>query len=77
MSETNKPIIDWVLEGNIKTIHSYFRENGFGKPDRYGDSFIYKSYDTESLPGSSEFEQDLEFLIDKYKNTDSQKRRNE
>ena len=77
LSETNKPIIDWVLEGNIKTIHSYFRENGFGKPDRYGDSFIYKSYDTESLPGSSEFEQDLEFLIDKYKNTDSQKRRNE
>lgn len=77
LSETHKPIINWILEENIKTIHSYFRENGFGKPDRYGDSFIYKSYDTENLPGASEFEQDLEFLIDKYKNTDTQKRRNE
>lgn len=31
LSETKEPIQDWNLDENIKSIHSYFREKGFGK----------------------------------------------
>ncbi|RXG14373.1 MrcB family domain-containing protein [Leeuwenhoekiella aestuarii] len=75
LSETKEPIKDWNLDDNIKTIHGYFLENDFGLPDRYGDSFVYKVYDTQSLPKVPEFEQDLELLIDSYKKVDSQKKK--
>lgn len=70
ISETNKPSISWDRE-NLKKISDYFEETGMGKPERYGDSFIYKIYDVNNLPSGKEMDNDLNAIIEIYKMIDT------
>lgn len=72
VSETNKLEISWGLEYN-ETIDEYFHQNEWGKPNRYGTSYIYKVYEVDKLPGKDILNQDLNALIDIYKKKVHQK----
>lgn len=69
ISETKEPLSNWTLPNDHKKIKDYFNEKGYGKPERYGDSFFFKSYSTANLPSAEIIEKDLEEIIDKYKTT--------
>ncbi|MEX0680814.1 MAG: DUF3578 domain-containing protein [Balneolales bacterium] len=69
VSETNKPQNEWELNEPIK-IKEYFAQNNLGKPDRYGDSFIFKVYNVDDLPPRDEIDRDLNQIIDEYKSLD-------
>lgn len=66
ISETNTPGINWNL-ADPETITHYFAENGLGKPFKYGDSFVFKVYNTNTLPQSTIIDNDLHDIIDIYK----------
>jgi 5-methylcytosine-specific restriction protein B len=66
ISETNTPSLNWEIPNN-KTIREYFKENNLGIPERYGDSYILKSYDTTKPLNSDEVNYDLQAIIDIYK----------
>lgn len=65
VSETNKPNKNWNGE-NKKTIKSFFEENYSRQPDRYGSSYLYKTYDIKNLPSKEIIDQDLDNLITEY-----------
>jgi 5-methylcytosine-specific restriction protein B len=67
VSETNKPKTDWNFSNKMKTVNEYFKDKNYGKPDRYGDSYISKVYDTKNLPTNEIIDQDLNKIIDEYK----------
>lgn len=69
ISEENDSSIKWPIE-NLKSINTYFDENNFSKPFRYGNSFIYKVYDLDNELIQSEVENDLIELLEYYKNID-------
>lgn len=64
-SVTNKPKIEWDLVDK-KTIFNYFDENNYDKPEKYGDSHVFKVYDVDSLPDDEVLNQDLSQIIEKY-----------
>jgi len=64
-SETNKPITEWKIN-NSQSISGFFEENNYEKPDRYGDSHIFKVYDVNNLPDETKLNQDLDEIIEKY-----------
>ncbi|WP_159468060.1 MrcB family domain-containing protein [Dyadobacter sp. 3J3] len=66
ISETHIPSINWELS-NPKTISSYFKENNLGKPDRYGDSFVYKIYPHSENLSENIIDEDLENIVNIYK----------
>jgi 5-methylcytosine-specific restriction enzyme B len=66
VSVTNVPNKEWSLK-NPKTISSYFDENGLGAPYNYGNSFIFKTYNTKQLPGESIIDMDLNEILNYYK----------
>ena len=66
ISETNAPGINWNL-ANPETITHFFAENGLGKPYKYGDSFVFKVYNTNALPESTIIDNDLYDIIEIYK----------
>ncbi len=65
VSETNKPQKDWELNNPIM-IKDYFKEKDLSNPDRYGDSFLFKIYDTNNLPDYEELDADLNKIIEQY-----------
>lgn len=66
VSETNIPSSRWEIT-NPKTIKEYFEENKLGTPERYGNSFVFKSYDTTRPLDLGEVSRDLQKIIDSYK----------
>jgi 5-methylcytosine-specific restriction protein B len=64
VSETKPPNRNWNIK-NPKSITQYFNENQLGKPERYGSSFIYKTYDTNKIK-DDEINYDLNNLINEY-----------
>ena len=66
VSESNKPEINWSLT-NLKSINEYFKENQFGKPDRYGASYIFKTYKILEPIIPDKINKDLNDLIEVYK----------
>jgi len=68
LSETKKPTANWDLN-NPQTITSYFLENKLGQPLRYGNSFVFKVYDLNQSLNEAETMQDLNAIIEFYKNT--------
>lgn len=66
ISETKKPNIKWDLANEEKTIRNYFSQMDV-VPDRYGDSFVYKAYDTSKELDFRSIGSDLENLVHKYK----------
>lgn len=71
ISETRKPPMRWPLSENKKTLDQYFKEKGFGQPKRYGDSYVFRSYNTSNLPDADEMENDLNEIINIYKSVNS------
>lgn len=67
VSETNQPNVDWKLPDSAETIAAYFNEHGLGRPERYGDSFVYTVYDVRSLPSATELDKDLKAILQYYK----------
>ena len=49
ISETNQSNYSWDITDAL-TIEDYFDQNHLDKPFRYGKSYVYKSYNVESLP---------------------------
>lgn len=72
ISETKEPSTGWTLPNNQKTINNYFAEKGYGKPERYGDSFLFQVYDASNIPNAEIIEKDLESIIDTYKSINYQ-----
>ena len=72
ISETRTPTINWALS-NKNTVKQFFSENHLDKPQRYGDSFVFKAYDTLDLPNKTEIERDLQEIVEIYKATSFQK----
>lgn len=68
VSETNTSNRNWNIT-NEKTIKEYFSENNLGKPERYGNSFFFKSYDINKDIVEEEINNDLNELISIYKKT--------
>lgn len=66
ISETNKPNIEWNLTNEEKTIRDYLSQMGI-VPDRYGESFVYRIYDTSKEINFESIESDLKEIIRKYK----------
>lgn len=66
ISETNIPDAKWKIPSR-KTIRAYFEENKLGIPERYGNSYFFKSYDTTKSLDPSEVNRDLQIIIDIYK----------
>ena len=64
-SETNIPSKEWNINNPV-TIYQHFKENGFEKPDRYGDSYVFKKYDVNQLPSKKKLNEDLDKIIEKY-----------
>lgn len=65
ISETTPPKEMWDLQSPL-TISSYFKNNNLGKPDRYGDSYVFKVYDINNLTRPDSIENDLDELIKVY-----------
>lgn len=72
ISETNKPEQNWNLK-NGQTINEYFVSNYDKKPDRYGDSYVYKVYNLEKTLDEITINQDLDEIIDQYLKVTSNK----
>lgn len=65
ISETNTPQIEWKINSPTK-IKDYFKDNSLDKPDRYGDSFLFKIYNTNNLPDKDKLDSDLNEIIQQY-----------
>ena len=68
VSETHPSNRKWNIS-NEKTIEQFFGENNLGKPERYGSSYVFKSYDTNQPIVEVEINKDLNKLISIYKAT--------
>lgn len=69
ISETNLPSYEWNKNIKNKTINELFQELGLGKPYRYGDSYVFKSYDVNNLPIDNVLDTDLNEIIKEYHKT--------
>ena len=65
VSETSQPTKEWEIINKVK-IKEYFLKNKLGKPDRYGESFVFKTYDTDNLPNAEKLNDDLDDIIAQY-----------
>ena len=65
-SEEHKSKFYWDI-GIIDTIYENFENLGFSKPSRYGDSMVYKSYNINEISNSKTIDEDLNSLIEEYK----------
>jgi len=68
VSETHPSNRKWNISSE-KTIEQFFKENNLGKPERYGDSFVFKSYEISKDLIEEEINNDLNKLISIYKAT--------
>ncbi|MCD7972451.1 MAG: DUF3578 domain-containing protein [Candidatus Azobacteroides sp.] len=68
MSETFQAAYTWELPEETETITNYFKTNNLGKPKRYGASYIFKVYHTSSPLNPQQIDNDLQEIIDIYKN---------
>jgi hypothetical protein len=69
VSVTNVPSKKWELK-NLKKISEYFTENKLGTPFNYGNSFIFKTYNTSQLPPASTIDNDLNEILNYYNSLD-------
>jgi 5-methylcytosine-specific restriction enzyme B len=65
ISETNKPQKKWDIR-NKETINDFFKNNFGEKPDRYGNSFVFKIYDLKQELYKQQVEKDLELILFEY-----------
>ena len=65
VSETTQPDIDWKFDTPRETVFDFFMTKGI-KPERYGSSHIFKSYDINNLNPEA-INKDLYDIIQQYK----------
>ena len=70
ISEKSIPVVSWNLIEKT-TINEFFKDKGFGKPFRYGSSFVFKAYYIDNLPPKEEIDNDLFDIINQYKSISS------
>lgn len=68
VSEKNNPTMKWKSDASVQTINEFFSQKISRKPERYGESFVFKAYDVKNLPEQKEMEKDLLDLIEIYRN---------
>ncbi|MBL7754240.1 MAG: DUF3578 domain-containing protein [Chitinophagaceae bacterium] len=66
VSETHTSNRKWNIS-NVKTIEQFFADSNLGKPERYGSSFVFKSYELNKEIVEEEINNDLNRLISIYK----------
>ena len=67
ISETSESRYKWPkLDSEVK-IKEYFKKEGLGEPVRYGESFVFKVYNSENLPSKKIIENDLDEIVAFYK----------
>jgi hypothetical protein len=66
VSSKNNSEKKWSNYHELKTINSYFDENNLGNPPKYGNSCIYKVYNTNLLINQREVEKDTFDLTNYY-----------
>jgi 5-methylcytosine-specific restriction enzyme B len=66
ISETHNPNKKWNI-ANVESIEQYFRDNGLGKPERYGKSFIFRYYKIDKGFVKEIIDNDLNKIISIYK----------
>lgn len=66
VSEENNSILKWNIS-NVITIEQFFNERNLGKPERYGSSFVFRSYNLEKDIIKEKINNDLKELISIYK----------
>lgn len=67
VSETNRSDLNWDNSNNFQSISNYFEKRFSKKPDRYGNSYIFKVYETSDMPAKEILVSDLSKLIKDYK----------
>ncbi|MBK9732184.1 MAG: DUF3578 domain-containing protein [Chitinophagaceae bacterium] len=70
VSETHASNRRWNIS-NEKSIEDYFKDNNLGKPEKYANSFVFRSYDLNKEILEKEINTDLDKLISIYKATSS------
>lgn len=70
ISETNRPKLEWNIK-NKKTIEEFFEEKYSQKPARYGQSFVFKTYDVNNLPSDDVLDTDLISILKQYLEQDN------
>lgn len=68
ISETKEPETSWSIDHKI-SIKEYFEEKYDKKPDRYGSSYVFQTYDVHDLPSEEVLNNDLQTIIKQYKIT--------
>ena len=68
VSATKKPAINWNNVNNLIKISSFFEQNNLKKPIKYGNSYIYKTYETDKEIDEQEINKNLIDIIQIYKN---------
>lgn len=66
VSERHVPNRVWHIS-DAKTIKQYFADNNLGEPERYGRSFVFKSYDLNQNIDKNDVNKDLNNLISLYR----------
>jgi 5-methylcytosine-specific restriction protein B len=69
ISVTKVPAKKWEIK-TPKTISEYFIEQKLSVPFNYGNSFIFKSYDTNQLPSADQIDNDLNEILSYYLSLD-------
>ena len=69
-SESNPPNRSWDIK-NKKTIKEYFSENNLGKPEKYGESLVFKVYDLKADLIEKNVDDDLNSILSKYLSIES------
>lgn len=67
VSETNLPEMNWSISNSYETIKEYILREFSTKLKAYGKSYVYTTYDINSLPSEDKLEQDLSNIIKDYK----------
>jgi 5-methylcytosine-specific restriction enzyme B len=65
LSETKRPELVWPEE-NLKEIKTFFAENNLGKPERYGNSYVFRVYDLNKSLNQKQIDSDLSKIIEMY-----------
>ena len=66
ISETSLPEMNWNIKSD--TIKEYFKDHQLGSPQRYGASYVFKTYEINNLPEQTEIDRDLIKIIQEYNN---------
>lgn len=72
LSETHKPKLSWNISEDAATIKSYFQNNFQQNPERYGNSYIFKTYDLSKPLLEEQMNDDLLEILGEYNDALSQ-----